>query len=144
MRIGFVATYPPIECGIGTYASYLKEALIPLGNEVFVISQFGAAGKNVYSVYNPFDGDIARKIYHAAARLTPDLVHIQHAVVDADIVEHAIEVPVCVGSAPADADISIFREVVDICRAPSALCIFLAVHVELVLGRIQARALGCG
>ncbi len=27
MRIGFISTYPPIECGIATYTQYLTDVL---------------------------------------------------------------------------------------------------------------------
>jgi hypothetical protein len=42
MRVAFVSTYPPIECGIGTYTSFLIEALARLPNEIHIISQNGA------------------------------------------------------------------------------------------------------
>ena len=44
MRIGFVSTYPPIECGIAAYTSYLNEALRKIGNETFVVSPLGLTG----------------------------------------------------------------------------------------------------
>lgn len=78
MRIGFVATYPPIECGIATYTSYLNEALKKQGNETFVISQIGAQGRNVFPVYAVNDVVLATSIFNASANLTPDVIHIQH------------------------------------------------------------------
>lgn len=78
MRIGYVSTYPPIECGIATYTSYLNEAIYKLHNETFVISQSGAIGRNVFPVYDPGSASIASKIYDLSISMTPDIIHIQH------------------------------------------------------------------
>lgn len=78
MRIGYVSTYPPIECGIGAYTSYLNEAVRSLHNETFVISKLGAQGKNVFPVYDPGGASIAAQIYDLSTRMTPDIIHIQH------------------------------------------------------------------
>jgi glycosyltransferase involved in cell wall biosynthesis len=78
MRVVFVSTYPPIECGIGTYTGFLVEALTKLPNEIHIVSQYGAEGRHVYPSYYPGEGGIARKIFNAVNRVTPDIVHIQH------------------------------------------------------------------
>ena len=78
MRIGFVSTYPPIECGIGTYTEALNHALKPYQNETFVISQQGAQGENVFPLYDPRSESFAASLFYTAAGMTPDVVHIQH------------------------------------------------------------------
>jgi len=78
MRIVFVSTYPPIECGIGTYTAFLTEALRKSSNEIHIVSQYGAEGRHVYPSYSPGEDGIAGKIFNAAIKVTPDLVHIQH------------------------------------------------------------------
>jgi len=78
MRVGFISTHPPIECGIGTYTSYLNEALVRSGNETFVIAPFGAQGERVFPAYHPESDTMASQIFNISAELTPDIVHIQH------------------------------------------------------------------
>lgn len=78
MRICYVSTYPPIECGIATYTSYLNEAINSLYNETFVVSQSGAQGSNVFPVYEPGSTSIATRIYNLSTKMTPDIIHIQH------------------------------------------------------------------
>lgn len=78
MRIGYVSTYPPIECGIATYTSYLNEAILKLHNETFVVSQSGAQGENIYTVFDPDSSSIGSQVFNFSCRLTPDIIHIQH------------------------------------------------------------------
>ena len=78
MRIGLVSTYPPIECGIATYSQYLSDALKKRKHEMYVLSQHGAKGDYVFGVYAVEDKDIATNLYLMAAKMTPDIVHIQH------------------------------------------------------------------
>ncbi|MFC1585485.1 glycosyltransferase [Fibrobacterota bacterium] len=78
MRIAFVSTHPPIECGIGTYTSYLNDALIKLHNETFIISHFGAQGHHVIPTFSPQSDSLAADVFDICDKMTPDLVHIQH------------------------------------------------------------------
>jgi len=78
MRIAFISTYPPIECGVATYTSYLNEALKKIGNETFVVSPLGAQGEGVFPVYRPAGASMAAQIFDISAELLPDIVHIQH------------------------------------------------------------------
>jgi len=78
VRIAFISTYPPIECGIGTYTSYLNEALKKLHNETFVISQIGAQGKNVFPIFSRDSISLGADIFNMCDKITPDVIHIQH------------------------------------------------------------------
>ncbi|MBF0429653.1 MAG: glycosyltransferase [Fibrobacteria bacterium] len=78
MRIAFVSTYPPIECGIGTYTSYLNEALKHHHNETFIISYVGAQGENVFAIASLDSHSLASDIFDVSDKITPDVVHIQH------------------------------------------------------------------
>jgi glycosyltransferase involved in cell wall biosynthesis len=78
VRIGLVSTYPPIECGIATYTQYLTEALRQRGNEVFIFSEYGGKGDNVFSTYTSHGTDIAANVFLMATKMTPDILHIQH------------------------------------------------------------------
>jgi len=78
MRIIYISTFPPTECGIATYTNYLQKEIKAKGVEVYIISQIGAKGDNVFEAYSPDDKDIAYKLFHLVSKLTPDLIHIQH------------------------------------------------------------------
>jgi len=78
LRIGMVSSYPPIECGIATYTEYLVDGLRRLGNEVYIVSQFGGEGEKVHPAFHANDPDLAEKIFQMMAKFTPDVVHIQH------------------------------------------------------------------
>lgn len=78
MRVCYISTYPPTECGIATYTEYLSSAVKNQDKEVHIVSQLGAKGNNVYPVYSPLDNDIATKLFHVSAKITPDVINIQH------------------------------------------------------------------
>jgi glycosyltransferase involved in cell wall biosynthesis len=78
MRIVYISTFPPIECGIATYTQFLSEALAKQDHEVHVVSEVGAQGKNVYPTYTKDSRSLSRDIFEMSVKVTPDLVHIQH------------------------------------------------------------------
>lgn len=78
MRIAYVSTYPPNECGIATYTQYLSESVARKGKEIRILGQLGADGENVFEVFAPTDKDIAAKLFFYIERLSPDVVHIEH------------------------------------------------------------------
>lgn len=78
MRVCFISTYPPTECGIATYTKYLSDAIRECEKEVSIVSQNGAKGENVFPVYTPLDNDISVKLFHVASKLTPDIIQIEH------------------------------------------------------------------
>ncbi len=76
MRIGYISSYPPVECGIAAYSAYLIDALREKGADVYVVSHLGASGRQVFPAFN--ENDLDDKAYQVALRFTPDIVHIQH------------------------------------------------------------------
>ncbi|PXY01946.1 glycosyl transferase family 1 [Marinifilum breve] len=78
MRIAYISTYPPTECGIATYTQYLSDSVSAKGKEIRILAQIGAKGDNVFEVYAPDDKDIASKLFFHVERLTPDIVQIEH------------------------------------------------------------------
>jgi glycosyltransferase involved in cell wall biosynthesis len=78
MKIGIISTYPPLDCGIGTYSSYLIEELRRLKNRVYIICHRGGEGLDCYPAFNYNDPDLPHRAFEAMMKFTPDLVHIQH------------------------------------------------------------------
>ena len=78
MKIGIISTYPPLDCGIGTYSSYLIEELRRLKNRVYIVCHRGGEGLDCYPAFDYNDPDLPHKAFEAMMKFTPDLVHIQH------------------------------------------------------------------
>jgi len=78
MRIAMVSTYPPIECGIATYAQHLTDALRKENCEVFILSQHGGSGKDVIPSFSNGTRTIGSDVFEMVNRITPDVIHIQH------------------------------------------------------------------
>jgi len=80
MRIGIISTYPPTQCGIATYSSYLVSELEAKksSNKVHVVNPYGKGEEHAFSVSN-FDGlALSEQVFNAMARFQPDVVHVQH------------------------------------------------------------------
>lgn len=73
-----ISSFPPLECGIGTYSSYLIEQLRKLHNKVYIVCHKGGEGLDCYPAFNYLDPDLAYKAFMAMIKFIPDLVHIQH------------------------------------------------------------------
>lgn len=83
MRIGFLSTYPPQHCGIGTYAEKLTLAIArESGEPVTVLCEEGGETLHdkvpVEAVFSR-KGDYSDKVVEAARRHSLDVLHIQHA-----------------------------------------------------------------
>lgn len=78
MRVGFVSSFPPAECGIATYTQYLTEAMKRMRLDVYVVCHLGGSGQNVFPAFDYEDSDLAEAAFSTMIRLTPDVVHIQH------------------------------------------------------------------
>lgn len=78
MRIGYLSSFPPIECGIATYTSYLESAMADRDLDTFVVAPHGAKGHNVFPAYQAGSGAFAPDVYQMFTQLTPDVIHIQH------------------------------------------------------------------
>lgn len=85
MRIGFVTTYPPTQCGIGTYSENLVKALAarPDVDSVHVVGDRGAGpsgrpGIHVLPTW-PIAGAFEDTVFEALTRAHVDVAHVQHA-----------------------------------------------------------------
>ena len=80
MRVGFIATYPPIECGIATDAQALERALRRASTETFVVSPFGAEGRRVFGIYPAGSDTFSSLVFPTSVNLKPDVVYAQRSV----------------------------------------------------------------
>jgi len=78
MKIGMISTYPPVNCGIATYSSYLIKELRRLQNRVCIVCHKGGEGLDCYPAFNHGDHDLHYKAFKAMMKFKPDLIHIQH------------------------------------------------------------------
>lgn len=84
MNIGYISTYPPTRCGIGTYTSYLSRALLRVDKKVkiSIIAENGAKEikEKLFETAPCFDRkeDYVQRINASVARFSSDIVHIQH------------------------------------------------------------------
>lgn len=78
MKIGIISTYPPVNCGIATYSSYIIEELRKLQNRVYIVCHKGGEGFDCYPAFKYDDPDLPYKAFMAMMKFIPDLVHIQH------------------------------------------------------------------
>jgi 1,2-diacylglycerol 3-alpha-glucosyltransferase len=78
MKIGIISSYPPIQCGIATYSSYLIEELRRLRNRVYIVCHKGGRGLDCYPAFNYDDPELPHKAFKTMMKFAPDLVHIQH------------------------------------------------------------------
>ena len=82
MKVSFVSTFPPIQCGIGTYTEMLADALSKKNVAVSVLTERSVGDVKVkgLSVIPCFDSkeDFVEPILEKAAEVRPDVIHIQH------------------------------------------------------------------
>lgn len=80
MRIVMISTYPPAQCGIATYSSYLVsklEALSP-SHRVGVVSPFLGGKNHSSSLSSADDPALSDRLSESVMELGPDVIHVQH------------------------------------------------------------------
>jgi len=84
LKIVSVSTFPPMKCGIATYAKYLNDQLIKNGHSLTVVTEkhpfdLKDTEYKIVKSYSRND-DFCKEIYDAIKSLEKqDVVHIQHA-----------------------------------------------------------------
>ena len=61
MRVGFISSYPPTECGIATYSKYLTDEMRKLKSELVIGCHHGGCGQNVFPGFYHDDPRLAEK-----------------------------------------------------------------------------------
>jgi glycosyltransferase involved in cell wall biosynthesis len=81
MHVALFSTYPPSQCGIGTYSSYLRDQLAAEGARVTVLAERTGddEGREPY-VMPCWDrrGDWKSEIIAAVKQVEPEVIHVQH------------------------------------------------------------------
>jgi glycosyltransferase involved in cell wall biosynthesis len=78
IKVAWLSSYPPRRCGLANYSFEYLQALRRLAN-VEVISHVKNGRDGTYSIVNLEDPQWWKRVDELIAKISPDVVHIQHA-----------------------------------------------------------------